>query len=106
MLVQSIIIGALVVFLINGKCLWQCLIFSSLVTLKINKAPNLTYTRRAEILQGASTAVDILNGNIRLPWVFIQIKVPDPRNLQSHLGRDETLYVCCDSPESNYFIIE
>lgn len=101
MFVQSIIISALIVILINGKCLWQCLIFRSLVTLKINKAPNLTYTRWTEILQEASTAVDILNGNIRLPWVFIQIKVPDPRNLQCRLGRDETLYVCFDSLKNN-----
>lgn len=45
MLVQNINISALVVILINGKCLWRCLIFSSLVTLKINKAYNLIYTR-------------------------------------------------------------
>lgn len=66
MLVQSINISALVVILINGERLWRCLTFSSLVTLEINEAHNLIYTRWADVLQGASAAVDALNGSVSL----------------------------------------
>lgn len=88
MLKQRINISALVVILINDKCLW----------LSWKSIDLIIILRDVEILVGASAMINVLNSSIGLAWFFCIKKISDPRNFLACSGTGETLHVFCRVP--------